>query len=269
MKKILFFLVLSIGNYIFSQNSDQTHSIQGQLADELTGDFLSYANVGLLSISDSTFIKGTTSDVDGKFEFKNVNKPEYFIRISYVGYPTSLIKIKAEEGINRLGVLKISKSSQNLEVVSINAEKLMYQYEADKKIYNVGEDPSVQNGSASDALQNAPGVWVDLEGNITLRGVENVEIWINDKPSKIPADGLKTYLMQLPANALERIEVMTNPSSKYSASGTAGIINIVTKQKIKKNFLLSTGVSASTQTQYNPWLSFVWSNEKFKINTYV
>ncbi len=265
MKNILFFLVLFLSSSVLSQKN----FIQGELVDGLNGDALAYANVGLLTSFDSVFTKGTTTDMEGKFEFKNVDTGNYFLRVSYVGYPTSLIKIKVDSGLTKLGILKISKTSQSLDEVSIVSEKLMYQYEADKKVYNVSEDPSVQLGSASDALQNAPGVWVDLEGNITLRGVDNVEIWINDKPSRIPADGLKTYLMQLPANSLERIEVMTNPSSKFSASGSAGIINIVTKQKIKKNFLLSTGATVSTKPQYNPWLSFVWSNEKIKINTYI
>ena len=269
MKKVVVFLFLVISGFSYSQNSFQKSTLQGQLIDDLNGDALAYANVGLLKSSDSTFIKGTSCDIDGKFEFKNIDTGNYFLRVSYVGYPTTLILVTAENGNTKLGNIKMSKISHNLEEVAIKAEKLMYQYEADKKVYNVTEDPSVQGGSASDALQNAPGVWVDLEGNITLRGVDNVEIWINDKPSRIPADGLKTYLQQLPANTLERIEVMTNPSAKFSASGTAGIINIVTKQKIKQNFLLSAGLNVATQPRINPWASFVWSNEKWKINTYI
>ncbi|MDD2411714.1 MAG: outer membrane beta-barrel family protein [Bacteroidales bacterium] len=263
----IFFLFIFMSS-AFSQNAKQNFLAQGQLKDALNGDALAYANVGLLVYSDSVFIKGTTTDIDGKFDFKNLDSGSFYLRISYMGYPTSLIPIEVSQKQTNLGVIKISKTSQTLDAVSIVAEKLMYQYEADKKVYNVTEDASVQGGSASDALQNAPGVWVDLEGNITLRGVDNVEIWLNDKPSRIPADGLKTYLQQLPANTLERIEVMTNPSAKYSASGTAGIINIVTKQKIKQNFLFSAGINASTQTRINPWISYVWSNKKFKFNVY-
>lgn len=252
----------------FSQQTNKNYSIEGHLLDSLSKEVLPYANVGILKQSDTTFIKGTTSDNVGFFQIKGLDSGLYYLRISYMGYPSTLIPLKLIEKVTIVGDVFLSKTAQNLETVEIKADKLMYQYEADKKVYNVSEDPSVQTGSASDALQNAPGVWVDLEGNITLRGVSDVEIWINDKPSRIPADGLKTYLQQLPANTLERIEVMTNPSSKYSASGTGGIINIVTKQKIKKNFLLSLGVNAGTQPQLNPWLSFVWSNEKWKFNVY-
>ncbi|MDD4576213.1 MAG: carboxypeptidase-like regulatory domain-containing protein, partial [Bacteroidales bacterium] len=268
MKRIIIFFLFFFVSSIFAQNTKQTFVAQGRLVDALNSDVLAFANVGLLSYPDSVFVNGTTTDIDGKFDFKKLDSGRFYLRISYVGYPTSLIPIEVNEKQTNLGMIKIAKTSQTLDAVSIVAEKLMYQYEADKKVYNVTEDASVQGGSASDALQNAPGVWVDLEGNITLRGVDNVEIWLNDKPSRIPADGLKTYLQQLPANTLERIEVMTNPSAKYSASGTAGIINIVTKQKIKQNFLFSAGINASTQTRINPWISYVWSNEKFKFNAY-
>ena len=269
MKKILFLLsFMSIMVVGFSQQTSKNYSIEGHLLDSLTKEVLPYANVGILKRSDTTFIKGTTSDNNGLFLIKGLDSGSYFLRISYMGYPSSLIPVNLNEKVSNIGNILMSKAVQNLEAVEIKADKLMYQYEADKKVYNVSEDPSVQTGSASDALQNAPGVWVDLEGNITLRGVSNVEIWINDKPSRIPADGLKTYLQQLPANTLERIEVMTNPSAKYSASGTGGIINIITKQKIKKNFLLSFGLNAGTQPQLNPWISFVWSNEKWKFNLY-
>lgn len=269
MKNIL--LILSFMSLMFigfSQQTTKNYSVEGHLIDSLTKEILPFANVGILKQSDTMFVKGTTSDQEGLFLIKGLDSGSYFLRISYMGYPNTLIPVRLNEKVTSLGNIFMSKTVQNLETVEIKAEKLMYHYEADKKVYNVSEDPSVQTGSASDALQNAPGVWVDLEGNITLRGVSNVEIWINDKPSRIPADGLKTYLQQLPANTLERIEVMTNPSAKYSASGTGGIINIITKQKIKKNFLLSFGLNAGTQPQLNPWISFVWSNEKWKFNLY-
>ncbi|MGI6321448.1 MAG: outer membrane beta-barrel protein [Bacteroidales bacterium] len=270
MKRIIFtlFVVLLLKSS-FSQNHLMT-SLKGKLVDEEDNTALLFANIGLLTAKDTNFVKGTTTDDKGAFEFRNLSGGEYFLRVSYMGYPTQLIEVRVQEGtVNDIGKLKLQKTTQILDAVEITAEKLMYQYEADKKIYNVTEDASVLTSSASEALQNAPGVWVDLEGNISLRGVDNVEIWINDKPSRIPADGLKTYLQQLPANSLERIEVMTNPSSKYSASGTAGIINIVTKQKIKENFLLTLSGRASTQYSYNPSFSFVWSNEKLKVNTYL
>jgi len=156
-----------------------------------------------------------------------------------------------------------------LQDVSISAKKPVYINDGEKSIYYVSQDPSVQTGSASDALQNAPGVEVDIEGNITLRGVSSVEIWINGKPSRLEAENLKTYIQQLPANSLERIEVITNPSARYAASGTGGIINIVTQSNIKKNSFLSFGLNGSSKPNANSWLSYMYSNDKFSFNVYL
>jgi hypothetical protein len=135
-------------------------------------------------------------------------------------------------------------------------------------IYNVADDPTIQTGTTSDALQNAPGVEVDIEGNITLRGVSSVEIWVNDKPSKLTEENLKTYLETLPANALDRIETITNPSAKYATSADA-VINIITSAYIKSNHFISFGVNGATQPFVSPWLSYTWANEKLSVNVYV
>ena len=123
-----------------------------------------------------------------------------------------------------------------LEGVSITAERPLFSVEGEKTVYQVSDDPTVQSGVASDALQNAPGVSVDVEGNITLRGASDVEIWINDQPSHLTKENLKAYIQTLPANAIDRIEVITNPSSKYSAEGSAGIINIILKRDRKAGY---------------------------------
>ena len=153
--------------------------------------------------------------------------------------------------------------------VTISTSKPVYMYDGEKTLYNVSEDPSVQTGTVADALQNAPGVEVDIEGNITLRGISNVQIWINGRPSRLNAENLKTYIQQLPANSLERIEVITNPSARYSAEGIGGIINIVTKSNIKKNNFISFGLNGSTKPMISPWVSYMFSNEKFSINAYL
>ena len=151
--------------------------------------------------------------------------------------------------------------------MEVSAEKPLYVMDGEKNMYNTKEDPSIQTGTASDALQNAPGVEVDAEGNITLRGVSSVEIWINDRPSHMNEEALKQYIKQMPANAIERIEVITNPSARYSTTG--GVINIVTNQKITRNELLCVGFRANTMPSFSPWASYVYANEKFDMNIYV
>ncbi len=259
-------VILVLSSTIYGQ---KFFSIKGAIVDSTNQKEIPYANIALLKQSDSTMIKGTTADDKGTFLFDKISSDSLLIRYSSIGFQTVFQRVVLVSGNTDLGKVMLSPAISVLQGVEVTAARPIYSFDADKRVYNVSEDPSMQGGTASDALQNAPGVWVDMEGNITLRGVSGVEIWINGKPSKIKEDGLKSYLQQLPANALDKIEVMTNPSAKYGASGTGGIINIITKEKIKKNHLLSFGVNGSTRPELSPWLSYVWSNEKWNISTYV
>ncbi|MBQ7062437.1 MAG: TonB-dependent receptor plug domain-containing protein [Bacteroidales bacterium] len=139
--------------------------------------------------------------------------------------------------------------------------------DGEKNIYNVADDPTVQSGTTEDALQNTPGVTVDVEGNITLRGVSSIEIWIDDKPSNLSAENLKTWLQTLPASAIDHIETITNPSAKYATEAEA-IINIITRAHVKKNHFLSFGLNGATQPYLSPWLSYTWANDKLSFNIY-
>ena len=134
-------------------------------------------------------------------------------------------------------------------------------------VNSVEDDPSVQTSTAADALQNAPGVEVDMEGNVSIRGAGSVDIWIDDKPSKMSGENLKMFLKTLPASAINRIEVITNPSSRYATASDA-VINIVTNNKIKKNNFFGFGLNASSQPNAMPWLSYVWANDKMSFSVY-
>lgn len=111
--------------------------------------------------------------------------------------------------------IQLSPLAKTMKRVTISANKPLYAVDGEKQLYNTAEDPSVQTGTASDALQNAPGVEVDAEGNITLGGSQGVEVWINDRPSNLSGESLRQYIKTLPTNAIERIEVITNPSARY------------------------------------------------------
>ncbi len=154
-----------------------------------------------------------------------------------------------------------------LEGVTITAERPLFSVEGEKMIYQVADDPTVQGGVASDALQNAPGVSVDVEGNITLRGISSVEIWINGQPSNLTQENLKTYIQTLPANAIDRIEVVTNPSARY-ATDADSVINIVMNAKIKRNEFFCFGSNISSQPYVMPWVSYIWKDDKWTVNAY-
>ena len=160
----------------------------------------------------------------------------------------------------------LSPSVKALEEVKITADRPLYAVDGEKHIYNTSDDPSVQTGTASDALQNAPGVEVDAEGNITLRGSQSVEVWINDRPSNLSGENLRQYIKTLPANSIARIEVITNPSARYGGSGP--VVNIITSKKILRNEFISIGATGNHRPQVSPWLSYVYSNKKFSINLY-
>lgn len=247
-------------------NLTGTFKLSGTLVDSATREPLDYVNVTLLTVSDSQFVKGAISDEKGRFTISMLPEGEYLFRASYVGYKLCFRKILVN-GVVQMGEIKMQPSSTSLGEVVVTAERPIYSVDGEKTVYNVSEDPSIQTGTTSDALQNAPGVEVDIEGNITLRGISSVEIWIDDKPSKLTAENLKTYLEMLPANALERIETITNPSSKYATDAEA-VINIVTSAHVKRNHFVSFGLNASSQPNVSPWVSYVIANDKWSLNLY-
>lgn len=268
MKKIFSLTLVFLSYIIFLQG--QTYTLKGIILDGQSQKPLFYANVGLLSAEDSTSVAGVSTDEYGHFEIINVKQGNYLFQASYVGYDLYRVAffVDGENKIIQIDTIRLTSKYRNLETFTISEIKPVYMIDGEKILYNVSEDPGVQTGTASDALQNAPEVEVDIEGNITLRGVSSVEIWINDKPSKLNAENLKTYIQQLPANSIERIEVITNPSARYSSEGTGGIINIITKSNIKKNTFISFGVTGSIRPMISPWISYMWANEKFSLNVY-
>ena len=259
---LLSILFLNIG-IIFSQNN-----VSGVLVDSLNNEKLPFVNVGLMRAVDSIFVSGTSSNEDGQFKLEHVPSGRYIFFVSSIGYESVKKMIDVNADLD-MGVIKMRAGSTRLDEVVIVEKRPLFSNEGEKTLYNVSEDPSVQTGTVSDALQNAPGVEVDVEGNITLRGVSSVEVWINGQPSNLNEENLKTYLQQMPANALERIEVITNPSARYSSNSDGGIINIVTNAKIKKNQFLSFGLRASSSPNASPWVSYVWANEKMSLNLFL
>ena len=242
------------------------HQVKGSLTDNNSGEALMYANCVLLNANDSSFAYAATTNDKGSFVIAKVADGDYLLRASYASYQTEWVPVSVSSDVD-LGRIALSKSSTVLGTVTISAKKPLYAVDGEKQLYNVSEDPSVQTGTMSDVLQNAPGVEVDAEGNITLRGTSGVEIWINDRPSHMNEEALKQYIKQLPANSIDRVEVITNPSARYSSKGA--VINIVTNQKVKRNELLCLGINATTTPAVAPWVSYVWANEKVDFNIYL
>ena len=246
-------------------SAQQGLTVSGTVHHDKTGEAMPFVNVGLMRSTDTVFMRGAATDLDGRFTITDVQPGSYLLQASCVGYDKHLETMEVNAPVE--GIVINMHAGTTLEEVKIVSEKPLYLMDGEKNMYNTKEDISIQTGTASDALQNAPGVEVDAEGNITLRGVSSVEIWINDRPSHMNEEALKQYIKQMPANAIERIEVITNPSARYSTSG--GVINIVTTQTVKRNELLCVGVKGATTPSLSPWISYVWANEKVDFNIYL
>ena len=270
MKKLFYIsLLITLANLLSAQNR---YNLTGTMVDSLNNERVHFATIMLLTPDSTAQMVGKSlSDAQGKFQISNVLEGEYRFVATLVGYERVNIPVivGGESKTIDLGDIPMHKTSTDLQEVQIIGEKPVYMVDGEKTLYNVSEDPTMQSGTAADALQNAPGVEVDVEGNVTLRGVSSVEIWINDKPSNMNAEALKNFIQQMPAGSIEKIEVITNPSARYSAQGSGGIINIVTTSKIKKNSFLSFGVRGSSNPDVTPFISYVYANEKFSISTYL
>lgn len=208
--------------------------IKGVVLDE-NSLALPSAIVELRSKADSTIIGGDKTDAKGKFII-NANKNNYYLRISYLSYKDKYIDLDTLNSSVDLGILQLVPENINFSEVIVEAEKSTTELAMDKRIFNVGKDLTNAGGSAADLLDNVPSVNVDVEGNINLRGSNNVRILINGKPSGIVSAGDAEGLRNLMGNMVERIEVITNPSAKYEAEGDAGIINIILKTERQKGW---------------------------------
>ena len=264
MKKLLLSLALAFitVSSVFAQSN-----ITGKIVDESNNQGVPFVNVGLFRVTDSVFVCGAASDDKGAFVLQGAPKGEMNLKISAIGYELFEMPVTVTGNIN-VGTLKLKAGTLKLDEVVISEKRPLFAVEGEKTMYNTAEDPSIQTGTLSDVLQNAPGVSVDVEGNITLRGTSSVEVWINDKPSHMTAENLKTYIQTMPANSVDHVEVITNPSARYGSKAD-GIINIVTTAKVQKNEFFSVGVNGSTRPSVTPWVSYVWSNDKLTFNAYI
>ncbi len=264
MKRLIlsFLVMMALSPMVIAQST-----ITGKIVDESNNQGVPFVNVGLFRVADSAFVSGAASDDKGAFTLQMVPKGEMTLKISAIGYETFSMPVTVKGDVN-VGTLKLKAGTTRLDEVVISEKRPLFAVEGEKTMYNTAEDPSIQTGTLSDALQNAPGVSVDVEGNITLRGTSSVEVWINDKPSHMTAENLKTYIQTMPANSVDHVEVITNPSARYGSKAD-GIINIVTNAKVQKNEFFSFGVNGSSRPSVSPWISYVWSNDKLTVNAYI
>ena len=259
--KFLFALMCFCTALGFSQSTN--YAITGTVTDKDAGIPLEYATVTVTDANDTQDVEGGITDMDGNFRVE-VPQGSYTIKIEYISFQPIILN-KTINGDLNLGTVQLEFAASDLDEVTVVAETTTVDIRLDKKIYNIGKDLTTAGGTVSDALNNVPSVSVDVEGSISLRGNENVRILINGKPSAIAGYGSTDVLRQLPADAIERVEVITSPSARYDAEGTAGILNIILRKEKTLGFNGSINGSLG-----NPDLASISANlnlrtEKFNI----
>ena len=251
MKKTnLFFIIFTLTFFsVFSQKpQNDQFSITGKIIDSNTKEPLEYATV-ILNNQETKQLSGGITDENGNFNIK-INTGTYDISFEFISFKTIKISNKIINSSINFGTIKLSEDADELDEIVIIAEKSTVEIRLDKRIYNVGKDMTVKGGSASDVLDNVPSVDVDVEGNVSLRGNENVRILIDGKPSALVGLSGTDALRQLPADAIERVEVVTSPSARYDAEGTAGILNIILRKGVVTGLNGSLNATIGDPTQY-------------------
>ena len=258
----LAFMLISTG--LIAQN--EKISIKGIVLETNSRQPVEFATVMIADKDSKTALTGGTSDIDGKFNLA-VNTDNFYVEVSFIGFVTKVIEdFDIANGKVDLGTVLLAENVQVLEGVEVRAEKSSMEFKLDKKVFNVGKDLSSTGASALEVLNNVPSVNVNIEGEISLRGSAGVQILINGKPS-ILASEEGNALGTITAEMIEKIEVITNPSAKYEAEGTAGIINIVIKKDERQGINGSISLNTGVPHNHSVGLSMNRRTEKFNLFT--
>src|SRR5258706_9568076 len=220
--------------------------ISGMVQDSTSNQGVEFATVALLDPNTQKPINGEVCDDKGQFTLSKIPVGNYIVSVSFIGYGTKNIKVQLTDKKNEvyLGTIKLSPSAKLLKAVEIVGQRPLIEEKVDRTIYNAENDATAKGGDATDVLRRVPLLTVDLDGNVSLRGSQNIKVLINNKPSTITASSISDALKQIPADQIKTVEVITSPSAKYDAEGSAGIINIITKKNTLEGLTLNINSSA-------------------------
>ena len=239
--------------------------IRGLILDKNTSEAMSFVSVALTPQGETAPTMGASSDSEGKFHFKNVKFGTYTLTLSFVGYKEVRKQVELNEKNHTISfaALYMKEDATTLNEVQVTGQRSAMKLEVDRKSFDVAGMVTSAGLSASELLEQVPSVEVDNDGNVSLRGNTSVEVWINGRSSGLTSDNQAQVLQQLPAESIERIEVIDNPSAKFSAEGSAGIINIILKKDRKAGYYGSVQVGANTRGGANTSLSLNYNSSKF------
>ncbi|MEZ5055420.1 MAG: carboxypeptidase-like regulatory domain-containing protein [Saprospiraceae bacterium] len=259
---LLFSVFFCLGNVALAQNP--TITIRGKVVESTNQNPVEFATIMVADAETGNALTGMTTDINGDFVVKT-ESDNFYLEISFIGFQSLTIKdFKIENNTVDLGMVELSEDSEVLEEVVVRAEKSSTEFKLDKRVFNVGKDISSTGASALEVLNNVPSVNVNIEGEISLRGSSGVQILINGKPSVLASESGNT-LGTITADMIESIEVITNPSAKYDAEGTSGIINIIIKKEEREGLNGSISVNTGIPDNHSIGVSLNRRTEKFNL----
>lgn len=247
-----------------AQNVEVT--VTGIVKEKISQQPVAYATVMIGNKETGEAITGTTTKEDGSFSV-TTSASDFFVEVSFIGYESqSKRDITVKDGKVDMGVIQLTEDSRALQEVVVRGEKSRTEFKLDKRVFNVGQDLASTGASALEVLNNVPSVNVSIEGQISLRGSAGVQILIDGKPS-VMADQQSNALGTITADMIESIEVITNPSAKYAAEGTSGILNIILKKEEKKGLNGSITLNTGIPDNHSVGVSLNRRTEKFNLFT--
>jgi hypothetical protein len=269
MRQIQFLFILLfvfVSNFSFGQQVDARKvKVALKVIDKYTKQPLEYTTITFVEVGNPSAVSGGITNSKGAFT-TDIKTGTYDIKIEFISFKPFEIKNRLIQKELNLGTISLEEDATMLEAVEIRKEESTVEIKLDKKVYNVGQDMMVKGGTVSDILDNVPSVSVDVEGNVSLRGNENVRILIDGKPSGLGGINIAEALKLIPAETIDKVEVITNPSARYDAQGGGGIINIVLKKG--KNLGINGTVTAITGNPDNFGLNGTVNFRTKKVNLF-
>lgn len=245
MKRFIIFFLLCLCAYTgWAQGI-----VKGKILDRQKSEPLGFVNIKVTEQGSDKFVGGGITDAGGNFNVSGLKDGKYTLLLTFMGYKdvTRQFEITPAKREVQFKLLYMAEDAKQLKEVTVTGQRATMKLEVDRKSFDVGQLISNAGQAASDVLDNIPSIEVDNDGNVSLRGNSSVEVWINGKASGLTSDNRAQILQQLPAESIERIEVIDNPSAKFSAEGSAGIINIVLKKDRKAGYYGSVQAGGDTR----------------------
>lgn len=275
MKRFIIFFLLCLCGYTgWAQGT-----VKGKILDRQKSEPLGFVNIKVTEQGSDKFAGGGITDAGGNFNVSGLKDGKYTLSLTFMGYKdvTRQFEITPAKREVQFKLLYMAEDAKQLNEVTVTGQRATMKLEVDRKSFDVGQLISNAGQAASDVLDNIPSIEVDNDGNVSLRGNSSVEVWINGKASGLTSDNRAQILQQLPAESIDRVEVIDNPSAKFSAEGSAGIINIVLKKDRKAGYYGSVqaggdtrgGANTSFNVNYNSRLidSYINLGYRHRANT--